>query len=449
MSQFLCQLKQTVPLRRILMEVQVKHWNEIRRNGYIATLRKARTGKKCSSCGFPIEPGQEYYEVVAGGGGLGERGGADMVTKEKENKAIIQVGAEERKLTITFDDVKKYLCPKASDAEIGLFLKTCKAENLNPFKREAFLVKYGEDQPAAIIIATETFVKAAESCPEYDGVEAGIILKNSAGELKFREGAFLLDEEAKSLVGGWAKVYRKDRSKPTYAAVNIKECIKYTRTGKPTRFWEDMPATMVRKVALSRALREAFPNRFGGTLTTAEFEEIPEGQLPPAFEKNGKSDWRHLYAKIRTELGITPEQAHELLSVESFKDAGWTPGRVWDELVKCLKEQQSPSAKHEEIIDVQTGETITQDEDLFGESEVKADEAWNELAREAEVVETETKKSKRDPETIKTIAELYRACHEDFELQPKEVLKELGYSSQADITETPAECYRKIAAVRG
>jgi len=53
------------------MEVEVKYWNEVSRNGYIATLRKARTGKKCTACGFPIEPGQEYYEIVAGGGGLG------------------------------------------------------------------------------------------------------------------------------------------------------------------------------------------------------------------------------------------------------------------------------------------------------------------------------------------------------------------------------------------
>jgi hypothetical protein len=44
---------------------------EIRRNGYITTLRKARKGHKCLSCGFPIEPGQEYYEIVAVGGGLG------------------------------------------------------------------------------------------------------------------------------------------------------------------------------------------------------------------------------------------------------------------------------------------------------------------------------------------------------------------------------------------
>jgi len=236
-----------------------------------------------------------------------------------------------------------------------------------------------------------------------------------------------LDEEEKSLVGGWAKVYRKDRAKPTYMAININECIKYKRGGERTRFWEEMPATMVRKVALSRALREAFPNRFGGTLTTAEFEELPEGQLPPAFEKNGQPDWKKFWARVKSELGLTPEEARLLLGVDSIKEElinqGWTPDQVWEELVKC---------RHE--------------------AEVKADEAWEEIEREAEAVkaEVETRAPKRrDPETIRSIADLYRACHEDFKLQPKEVLRELGYSSQADIDEAPAECYRRIMAVRG
>jgi hypothetical protein len=44
---------------------------------------------------------------------------------------------------------------------------------------------------------------------------------------------------------------------------------------------------------------------------------------------------------------------------------------------------------------------------------------------------------------------LMTVCFQDFKLQPKEVLKELGCSSQADINETPAVCYQKIAAVRG
>jgi len=29
------------------------------------------------------------------------------------------------------------------------------------------------------------------------------------------------------------------------------------------------------------------------------------------------------------------------------------------------------------------------------------------------------------------------------------VLKELGYSSKSDVTETPADCYQQIAAARG
>lgn len=50
------------------MDVEVKHGKEIKRNGYIATLRGARKKHICSVCGFPIEPSQHYYEVVAGGG---------------------------------------------------------------------------------------------------------------------------------------------------------------------------------------------------------------------------------------------------------------------------------------------------------------------------------------------------------------------------------------------
>jgi len=54
----------------------------------------------------------------------------------------------------------------------------------------------------------------------------------------------------------------------------------------------------------------------------------------------------------------------------------------------------------------------------------------------------------RDPTTIKTLNELYKACNEDFKLQPAQVIAELGVSSQSDISDTPEECYRKIAAVR-
>lgn len=60
----------------------------------------------------------------------------------------------------------------------------------------------------------------------------------------------------------------------------------------------------------------------------------------------------------------------------------------------------------------------------------------------------EPNKQRRDPSAIKTINELFKACNADFNLQPEDVIKELGVSSQSDISDTPEECYRKILAVR-
>jgi len=60
----------------------------------------------------------------------------------------------------------------------------------------------------------------------------------------------------------------------------------------------------------------------------------------------------------------------------------------------------------------------------------------------------EEEKPKRDPDTIKTINELYKACNQDFGMQPKDVYAELNVKSASEIAESPAECYRKIAAVR-
>jgi hypothetical protein len=39
----------------------------------IVTLVKARKEHKCCACGLPIKPGEFYYTIVQGGGGLGSK----------------------------------------------------------------------------------------------------------------------------------------------------------------------------------------------------------------------------------------------------------------------------------------------------------------------------------------------------------------------------------------
>ncbi len=55
----------------------------------------------------------------------------------------------------------------------------------------------------------------------------------------------------------------------------------------------------------------------------------------------------------------------------------------------------------------------------------------------------------RDPETLKTWEALCTACRQDFGLPESEVIRELGYTSKEEIGESPADCYRMIARLRG
>ncbi len=76
-------------------------------------------------------------------------------------------------------------------------------------------------------------------------------------------------------------------------------------------------------------------------------------------------------------------------------------------------------------------------------------EAKKKEAQPAPAAEVEEPQSQqRDPATIKTINDLYKACNEDWNLQPAQVISELGVKSQSDITNTPADCYRQLGAVR-
>ena len=362
-------------------------------------------------------------------------------TEKKQIQAVVQWKGE--LITISFDDVKTLICPLATEQEAIIFLKTCQSLNLNPFAEECYLIKYSEKEKASLVISIEAYLKASELNPNYNGHEAGIILQDSTGKLELREGSFLTEGEKNKLVGGWARVYRKDKDHLFYMAVNKKECLRYRRDGTLTEFWsEEKQPMMLRKTALKRALVEAFPTLFAGTLATAEvsdaiqdaeYRAMSEDSLPPVLEKDGKPDWQKFYAKIQSDLGLTADQAHELAGMTSFRESlskGWTMEGIWDLLIAALREKAAtPEIKEIPIKEV-----------LFGKEEEKVSAEPTKPPAPA--------KPKRDPESIKTISELLRACFEDFKMQPQDVYKELGYSSAQDISKKPAGCYREIAAVR-
>lgn len=161
--------------------------------------------------------------------------------------------------------VKNFIAPGAkniTDSEFAMFIQLCKAQKLNPFTKDAYLIKFKDN--AQIITSEAALEKRAELSPQYDGKENGIIVQDSAGNISYRKGALILPGE--TLIGGWCNVYRKDRRIPEHAEVGLKEF------DKKTNNWAGMPAIMIQKVAKAHALRGAFPNDLSGLYVNEEMD---------------------------------------------------------------------------------------------------------------------------------------------------------------------------------
>ena len=158
-------------------------------------------------------------------------------------------------------EIKRTMCPKATDQEAANFLQLCRYMGLNPFVRDAYLIKYG-DQAASMVVGKDAFCKRADAHPQFAGMESGVIVQTGDKEPVHRKGTLVLKEE--NIVGGWARVARGDRKLDTDTTVAFSEF----STGRA--MWLKMPSTMIEKVAIVKALRTAFPATFSGLYDQAE-----------------------------------------------------------------------------------------------------------------------------------------------------------------------------------
>lgn len=179
------------------------------------------------------------------------------------NEISVNFTVDNEDIRLTQGIVSEYLAggAKITMPEFKLFTSLCKARGLNPFLKEAYIIKYG-NAPAQIVVGKDAILKRAILNPDFNGREQGIIIVNTNGETVEKNGTFMLESE--TLVGGWAKVYRKNWQFPVYVTVGFSEVAQKKGDGSLNKQWATKGATMVEKVALVRALREAFVENAGG-----------------------------------------------------------------------------------------------------------------------------------------------------------------------------------------
>ena len=187
------------------------------------------------------------------------------IVKRNDIPEVVYTSEDGKEIRLTFDLVKRYLV--SGDA----------TKVSDPFRKDVYLIKFG-DEPASLVVSKDVFIRRAQKSGLCNGWRAGIVVRHSDGTVEYREGALLLDGE--QLVGGWAEVYRKDWQVPLKVTVSISEYMKKKKDGQPTKNWLQMPATLIRKVALSQCLRETFMEELQGLYTpeemgTDELEKAP------------------------------------------------------------------------------------------------------------------------------------------------------------------------------
>ena len=211
--------------------------------------------------------------------------GANTLIPQEQQKArnpLVEYEVHGEKVKLSAQTVVNYLVSgngKVNEQEVMMFIQLCKYRHLNPFIREAYLVKYN-NSPATMIVGKDVFLRRAKSNPSFRGMQAGIYVLSKDGKLSQREGVFYI-KDMERLVGGWCKVFVEGWETPFLHSVPLDEYIGRKSNGEANSNWATRPATMIRKVAIVQALRDVFPET-NAQLYSAEEMGVREEDLPTA-----------------------------------------------------------------------------------------------------------------------------------------------------------------------
>ena len=120
------------------------------------------------------------------------------MNENKDEIAVVEYSVEGSNIRLTPSIVQNFIA--GSDAgeitiqEFKFFSELCKVRKLNPFTKEAYLIKFG-NQPAQMVVGKDAILKRAIMNQNYDGREQGIIVKLPDGTVDFRKGTFRLSDE--------------------------------------------------------------------------------------------------------------------------------------------------------------------------------------------------------------------------------------------------------------
>lgn len=152
--------------------------------------------------------------------------------------------------------IRRMFAKGANEDEFMVFLELAKRYNLDPFKRQIYLLKSrNSNEPATIMTSHAGLIHIAHESGKWAGMKTLLITK---------EGKEVLVCDPDNIAGAVCYIWRTDWKEPLIHAVSFNEYV------RRIDIWQTKPQTMIKKVAEAGALRRAFD--LGGLYTPEEMD---------------------------------------------------------------------------------------------------------------------------------------------------------------------------------
>lgn len=167
--------------------------------------------------------------------------------------------------------IKNTVAKGATENELRVFLYLAHEYNLDPFKKEIWFTKYGNQ--TNIMTSRDGYLKFAQASHEFAGLISFVVHEGDAFEIDAGEYKIThrFGTKRGKIIGAWARCDRKGK-KPFISYVSFEE---YNQSNP---IWKKYPSAMIQKVAEVFVLKRAFG--INGLVTKEEMSEISFEQSP-------------------------------------------------------------------------------------------------------------------------------------------------------------------------
>jgi len=195
----------------------------------------------------------------------------DLITFTNEEKKVI---------------MQQFFPQGTTNEQMQFCMNVAKELGLNPITKEIWFIerksKVNNQWTTKIepMVGRDSYLKIAHRSGSFNGMETTSQVESVA---KLENGEWV---DKKDLTAT-CKVYVKGMDEPFVAIVNYSEYVQKKSNGEVTKFWNEKPHTMLKKVAESQALRKAF--NISGAYAEEEIrEDVNRGEDIPTIERKSE-----------------------------------------------------------------------------------------------------------------------------------------------------------------